>query len=197
MPFDDLLTPVAEPPVPRHDAATCCGERQGTDVGEGWRWLNDESVQLGDMVLIHPSKGDPRKECYFWAIDAEMVGVRSGPLGNFRRRVTPVAPAPQSRPAETRETTRVEQPLGACLDEENNELRQQVAMLKPEVTLLGNACEAYTAEIARLRSEVERLRLTPEERNTLERISFLLTHHNIARDAKTIALIAARQGGGE
>jgi hypothetical protein len=70
----------------------------------------------------------------------------------------------------------VEQPLGACLDEENNELREQVATLT---------------------AEVERLRLTREERNTLERISFLLTHHNIARDAKTIALIAARQGGGE
>ena len=85
----------------------------------------------------------------------------------------------------------------AAIPSEIARLKAEIAMLKPEVTLLGNACEAYTAEIARLRSEVERLRLTNEERNTLERISFLLTHHNIARDAETIARIGTRLGGGE
>jgi hypothetical protein len=69
---------------------------------------------------------------------------------------------------------------------------------------LDDAAEEAIAEIKRLRSEVfvlrdevERLRLTAEDVNTLERISMWLKHHGIVRDAASIAAIAKRQGGGE
>jgi hypothetical protein len=115
---------------------------------------------MPDEILREGDEYYSVNHCCFNATgDCGLPANHEGGAGPYRRRVTPV-----------------EQPLGACLDEENNELREQVATLT---------------------AEVERLRLTREERNTLERISFLLTHHNIARDAKTIALIAARQGGGE
>jgi len=83
---------VARATEQQHDAETGCGERQEPDVGEGWRWLDNELVRPGDMMLIHPSHGDPRKECYFMEIDAELFGITSGPPGNFRRRVTPSNP---------------------------------------------------------------------------------------------------------
>ena len=62
---------------------------------------------------------------------------------------------------------------------------------------LDDAAEEAIAEIKRLRSEVERLRLTPDEVNTLERIAMWLQHHGIVRDAASIAAIATRHGGGE
>ena len=214
MPFDDLLTHVAVPPVPRHDAGTCCPERQVPDVGGGWRWLGaDEMIDPCDEVLMDG----------IWQESfacGQMVGQRHE---RYRRRVTPVPPAEADTAAQwralrkgeeirdgdegyyalvgwkpshlkigtvvgdgtmqfrrrvtpDRSSVQPEHPLGAYLDEENNELREQVATLT---------------------AEVERLRLTNEERNTLERISFLLTHHNIARDAETIARIGTRLGGGE
>ena len=122
---------VAETPEQRHDAATCCGERQGTecrpedagadetsqaDVGDEWRDLGpEEFIHPGDEVLMEG----------IWQesfCGGDYVGQRHE---RYRRRVTPEAP------------------LGACLDEENNELREQVATL--------------TAEVERLRREVKYL----------------------------------------
>ena len=126
---DKNAAPVAVPADQRHDAATCCGWRQRPDVGEGWRWLDNECLHPGDMVLIYTSNGDPRKECYFMEIDAELFGHTSGPPGNFRRRVTPEAEA------------------------------QPDAQEQRDADAWRRRAYKLTDENATLRSEVERLRL--------------------------------------
>jgi len=71
------------------------------------------------------------------------------------------------------------------------------AMLKSKVTLLGNACEAYTSEIVRLRSEVDRLRLTASEVGRLRQISTYLNNKGFAGYTADIDAVLQRQGGGE
>lgn len=111
-------------------------------VGDGWRWLDpDEILQEGDEYYGNVNCGFvPTGD---WGYSANHVGG----AGLYRRRVTPVEP-----------------PLGACLDEENNELRQQVATLT---------------------AQVERLRLTEDERESVQRAAAFLTK------------LADRLGGGE
>ena len=63
----------------RHDAATCCGERQVPDVGEGWRELAaGEPMQAGDEFCLRDSN---------WYPVCLMDNYR------YRRRVTQEAPA--------------------------------------------------------------------------------------------------------
>jgi hypothetical protein len=182
--------PVAVPAVPRHDAATCCGERQVPDVGEVWRELGaDEVLQEGDEVL-HRGWWKP-------ALSAGTLNHR------YRRRVTPAVQVESMSITDTwaAEVARLSAE-NHLLTAEVERLRQQVAMLKPEVTLLGNACEAYTTEIVRLRSEVERLRLTPEQVAAIDySISKILDHdwYGGPEPERVVALrsLLARHGGGE
>ena len=52
MPFDDLLTPVAVPAEQRHDAATCCGERQVTKCRPADAAADETShVQVTEMSI--------------------------------------------------------------------------------------------------------------------------------------------------
>jgi FtsZ-binding cell division protein ZapB len=82
---------------------------------------------MPDEILREGDEYYSVNHCCFNATgDCGLPANHEGGAGPYRRRVTPV-----------------EQPLGACLDEENNELREQVATLT---------------------AEVERLRLTREER---------------------------------
>jgi len=196
---DENPAPVAVPAEQRHDAATCCAERQepdvasisaneplsagcdalrqDPDVGEGWRWLDNECLRPGDMVLIHPSHGDPRKECYFMEIDAELIGSTSGLSGNFRRRVTPVPEAPQARLAETRASRSAwdtpEEELAwfkkrvTWLDSVVERMKKSEAALEREIKIEGD-------QVTLLRSEVERLRLTPNELKQIHKALFVL-----------------------
>ena len=153
MPFDDAIwPPVAIPAESRHDAATCCGERQEPDVGEGWRWLDKECLRPGDMVLIHPSSGDPHRECYFMEIDKELFGSLSGPPGNFRRRVTPNAQPIEITPAVI---------SAICRRNERDALLKRIEKLKAEHHEQQEKILQACLENERLRSEVERLRLEP------------------------------------
>jgi hypothetical protein len=146
----DCLSRVATSPVPRHDAATCCGERQVTDVGDGWRELGrDEILQDGDEV---------DNGLWDWWLSFR-VGLKAGTELRYRRRVTPE-----------------EQPLGAFLDEENNELREQVATLT---------------------AEVERLRLTADQRRVLHLSALLLERDERRGLVGKIRGIIRQHGGGE
>jgi hypothetical protein len=258
--FPLYAAPVAVPSVERHDAATCCGERQEPDVGEGWRELRpDEILQQGDEAYV----GHDQPQ---W-VPTFCVGQRVADVGNgYRRRVTPevssiAANEPSSVTSGTlpdaepdvgegwreirtgehaehladgdcmqdangfwepiysfsvngfgsphrryrRRVAPNEKPLGAFLDEENNQLRDEKAALRSEVERLRlrpieitpaaisamcqrNQREALRKSIEnlkaenheqqkkilqacleneRLRSEVERLRLRPEEMDAL------------------------------
>jgi hypothetical protein len=122
------------------------------DVGDGWRWL-----EIGEVVQI----GDEFFNGMGWQVTA-IGGAQLGPKNfPYRRRVTPDVPEePQSRPAETRASSRQYSFKPTAMSnrlKERAALVDEKAMLKSEVTRLGNACEAYTSEIVRLRSEVERL----------------------------------------
>ena len=172
MPFDDLLAPVAVPAVERHDAATCCGERQEPakpveidgdrpDVGDGWRWLEiGEVMASGDEVAMCNASGQVIQWVTVYE-DSLARGNRVTPhLYRFcRRRKTPD-----------------QQPLGEFLDEENNQLR---------------------AENAALRSEVDRLRLQDHEPETLGTAEHIVRLAGFTQTADDIAAIAARLGGGE
>ena len=180
MPFDDLrlmrglngrglpfpyyganaAADVARAAETRHDAESCCGERQETDVGEGWRLLGaDEVLQEGDQCDVGANE-----PCW---VNTVCVGDRAGDgcvgggCDRYRRRVTP--PAPELSPDAV---------SAMCQRNERDALLKKIATLRSEaeqqqeiilhagleVERLGNACEAYTTEIVRLRSEVERLR---------------------------------------
>ena len=136
MPFDDLLTPVAVSPVQRHDEPTCCGERQEPDVGEGWRLLG-----IGDVLQEGDQWGYGSNPSEWYGLPMHRRGSSDlFPYATYRRRVTPEAPAPQPRPAETRETTRVAKGWFA-------DPAAEIAWLKTRIVWLNE--------------EVERLRLTP------------------------------------
>jgi len=208
----DVVRCVAEIEKERHDAATCCGERQVTakpveidgdkpDVGEGWRWLNNECLRPGDMVLIHPSHGDPHEECYFMEIDAELIGSTSGPSGNFRRRVTPETKAPPD--SQEQRDSDAWRRRAYKLADENTALRSEVERLKKsEAALRAGLANLRTGlaeakntnlvdyidallsdawrqheEIEELRSEVERLRLVGSDSQILKRAAQLMCEH--------------------
>jgi len=115
----------------------------------------DEILREGDEVLIDGNWG--ATQCV-----GQRVGIRED---GYRRRVTPE-----------------EKPLGAFLDEQNNELRQQVATLT---------------------AEVERLRLTPSEREAMAAgEKALIGYHSldgVERNAQAAAIRQAllRHGGEE
>ena len=144
---DEEAAPVAVPANERHDAATCCGERQEPDVGDGWRIVEPGEILLeGDETTLR---------------DGEWVKVHRLSFGrqlentsfNYRRRVTPdVPPAPQSRPAETR-ASRI------AWDTPEEEL----AWFKKRVKWLDSEVERLEDDNKRLTAQVERLRLRPEE----------------------------------
>ena len=180
MPFDDVhgFPPVAISAEQRHDAATCRGERQVPDVGEGWREL-----RVGDFVQI----GDEFFNGSRWhvtTIGGGQIGPQNFP---YRRRVTPVVPeAPQSRPAETRASSSeyvidYDRPYREWNERADAEVARRAAV-PTEVARLR-------AENATLRSEVERLRLRPEE------VRFLLGVKNF--DGHLVNDLLQRQGGGE
>ena len=102
------------------------------------------------------------------------------------------AAADVARVAETPEPRHVDQ---SCCGERQDDIPQP--FLEDGIyTRMWNADEAIREENARLRSEVERLRLTENQVNTLERIAMLLKHWGIVRDAEEIAAIAKRLRGG-
>ena len=144
------------------------------DVGDGWRWLElGEILCKGDEFLPEWSRDDeqnPWRETH----DCTGMPVAANKQHTYRRRAT-VPEAPQSRPAETRATTRAEQPLGAYLDEENNELREQVVTLT---------------------AEVERLRLRPEEIACINEFADELSN-NLPVTAMVVRDVIKRLGGGE
>jgi len=158
----DVARSVAETPDERHDAATCLGEQQEPDVGEGWRLLDgDDELQPGDEG--QEKDGTWVRERYF--------GVRVARVARrFRRRVTPAAP--QSRTADfPPDVVALEARWGR-----EDELRSEVERLRGEVErlrLLPSVQEEICAwsvmlhdarqEIKRLKAEVERLRLTPNQ----------------------------------
>jgi len=139
------------------------------DVGEGWRLLRvGDVVQIGDEFLNETG----------WHVTTIEGGRQIGPKNfPYRRRVTPEAEAP----------------LGAFLDEENNQLRAENSTLRSGVELLG-------AEASTLRNEVERLRLTEEE---LVAIKLSVREWDDSHDtaghkfADTLRALLERIGGGE
>ena len=78
--------PVAVRAEPRHDAATCCGERQEPDVGEGWRLLGPDDVQQeGDEWCLTGKTWKP--------IPPGLCGKPAWcGEARYRRRVTPAKP---------------------------------------------------------------------------------------------------------
>ena len=186
MPFDDLLTPVAVPPVPRHDAATCCSEKQvgpapaadGTDwltsgggpapsdVGEGWRWLGDkEPLMQGDQCELQTS----------------------GKL-RYRRRVTPVPEAPQLSPAAV---------SAMCQRNERAALLGKNATLKAESDQQQEIILHAGLEVERLTAEVERLRLRPEEREASAFFNNAWALEMWKPHGETLRKLLNRMGGGE
>ena len=130
------------------------------DVGDGWRELGpDDVLQEGDQCDVGANE-----PCW---VNTVCVGDRAGDgcvgggCDRYRRRVTP--PAPELSPDAV---------SAMCQRNERDALLKKIATLRSEaeqqqeiilhagleVERLGNACEAYTTEIVRLRSEVERLR---------------------------------------
>jgi len=182
MPFDDVYNPppVAIPAEQRHDAATCWGEqpvteaqptdagaddlktlpkpedwpphirpREPKDFGEGWEEVkSNDMLKLGDQMF--------NKEKSVWQ-NTFAVGQYHVTADRYRRRVTSD-----------------EQPRGACLADENNELQQQVATLTDEVRRLRmrllskslgkcsadrqRALRGCRIDMEKLTTEVERLR---------------------------------------
>jgi len=134
-----------------------------------------------------------------WApVPKHWVGERAiNNTNRYRRRVAPdVAEAPQSRPAETRASSRQ---YVIDYDRETREWNEladaelarratipsEVARLRAENATLRSGAELLSAEATTLRSEVERLRLTEEERESVQRAAAFLTK------------LAERHGGGE
>jgi hypothetical protein len=152
------------------------------DVGEGWRVLGaDEILQAGDETDVGCDEAQ-------W-VPTQCVGQRVGVREDYyRRRVTPVPQAPQSRPAETRASSR------QYVNEDNMKLRAENATLRSGVELLS-------AEATTLRSEVERLRLRPEERLAIERAQATLIVMCVSEEARSAAdtmwKMLKRLGGGE
>jgi len=146
------------------------------------------------MVLIHTSHGDPRKECYFMEIDAELFGSTSGPPGNFRRRVTPDSAWEQLR----RKVDDVSSQANALLADALQKAASEVERLKAENAMLRGGVELLSAEATTLRSEVERLRLTPDEILSVKCAEAMLSdlpdgkHH-----ADVLWTLLARLRGGE
>lgn len=125
MPFDDLLKPVAVPAVERHDAATCCGERQEPakpveidgdrpDAGEV------ERLKIRVQALLRELK-----------IEGDQVTTQMDQIERLRSYAW-------------------------------KKLRHKVYGLSAQGNaILADALQKAASENATLRSEVERLRLTP------------------------------------
>ena len=93
-----------------------------------------------------------------------MVGHFGHSHNRYRRRVTPDVPeAPQSRPAETRDTSRQHV---IDYDRETRNWNERIAKADAELArgaAIQSEVARLRAENATLRSEVERLRMTPDE----------------------------------
>jgi len=115
--------PVARAPEQRHDAATCRGERQEPDVGEGWRELGpDEILQAGDECDIGVK--EPR-----WVV-TQRAGRRVSENtdgARYRRRVTHEVPEAVRFPAATAMAERRK-------DEEIATLKAQVERLQQDLS---------------------------------------------------------------
>jgi len=213
---DENPAPVAVPAEQRHDAATCCAERQepdvasisaneplsagcdalrqDPDVGEGWRELGPEDV------LQEGYECDVGVNSTRW-VPTERAGQRVGDEDRyrrfslrsencdlsesqrvrdeetFRRRVTPVPEAPQARLAETRASRSAwdtpEEELAwfkkrvTWLDSVVERMKKSEAALEREIKIEGD-------QVTLLRSEVERLRLTPNELKQIHKALFVL-----------------------
>ena len=154
-------------------SASCDALRQEPDVGEGWRLLGPEDVlQAGDEWGYGNNPSEwyrvPMHRCGFSTFTMY-------PYVAYRRRVTTDVPeAPQSRPAETRASSR-QHVIDYDRETRNwNEriakadaelarraaITSEVARLRAENATLRSGVELLSAEATKLRSEVERLRLT-------------------------------------
>jgi hypothetical protein len=119
------------------------------------------------------------------AVPAKQPPKPSAEVGGYRRRVTPEQQAPTPAAGE------------GWVDQHDLTMVANWLHAYSCDGWKADVCNAAAAELERLRSEVERLRLTENHVNTLERIAMLLKHHGIVRDAAEIAAIAKRHGGGE
>jgi chromosome segregation ATPase len=122
--------------------------------------------------------------------------------------VTPEAP--QSRPAETRASSRhhvidYDRETREWNERADAELARraaipsEVARLRAENATLRSGVELLSAENAALRSQVERLRLTPDEANAILEAAGddASESGGMPLRAATLRGIAKRQGGGE
>ena len=240
----------------RHDEPTCCGERQVTDVGEGWRLLGPDEVlcegdegefgthdepweptqcvgrRVGVMADRYRRRVTPaadaaaqwrdlRKgeeimdgdEAYYaligWKPSHLKVGtvVGDGPM-QFRRRVTPeLAPIASDEPVSARCDTVPPAPelspaavSAMCQRNERDALLKKIGTLRSEGDQQQEIILHAGLEIERLRSEVERLRLLPEERAAIKRMIGEPNSHPSwaeSRFAKLLRDMLNRQGGGE
>ena len=154
---------VAETPKERHDAATCCGGRQEPDVGEGWRDVRtgEDAEHLADGDWVQDADG-------FWEPISRFMWNGFGcPCKRYRRRVTPVAEAKakvlplyaDGAWAEIRSAQSNAMLVAA--------LRAEVERMKAEQRDLRQVVAARNVDTANLTAEVERLRLTREEREAI------------------------------
>jgi hypothetical protein len=166
----DVARSVAETPDERHDAATCCGERQEPDVGEGWEEVKlHDTIKLGDQIFI--------KALGVWQ-DTCGVGLYHKTADRYRRRVTPVAQEPQARLAATWAAAH---------------------------RVVVEALAAEQEKVKKLRSEVERLRLTKEEQAAIKEIvgqneGYLpssVTFGGTTAESLVVRKMLYRLGGGE
>ena len=174
-----IVNCVAEPTEQRHDAGPCSGERQEPDVGEGWRELGaDEMLQDGDEV---------NNGLWGWGLSLRL-GLKAGTELRYRRRVTPVPPAPELSAAAV---------SAMCQRNERDALLKKIATLRSEAEQQQEIIMHAGLEIADLTAEVERLRTE----NALLRCgveSLTAERDNLEFEAKVLRdERKARLGGGE
>jgi hypothetical protein len=169
--------PVAVSAEPRHDAATCSGERQEPDVGPKWDFLHQGAVlRDGDEWAYISTPEDwscvPKFSAGSIVRDSLFSGKR------YRRRVTP------------------EQQATPDASDAWEELRHKVYGLSAQGNaILADALQKAASENAALRSEVERLRLRREERTAIRNaLSWMLPS---SASFLLLESMLKRLGGGE
>ena len=182
-----IVNCVAEPTEQRHDDPTCCGGRQVPDVGDGWRDVRtgEDAEHLADGDWMQDADG-------FWEpIYSFSVDGFGSPHRRYRRRVTPEAEAPQLSPSAV---------SAMCQRNERAALLAKIATLRSEGDQQQEIILHAGMEVERLTAEVERLRLTPEER---EDVTKFVRHwsdsplHVGSKIVVTLRKFLERQGGGE